>query len=461
MRLLVIIAVAALAFDLPGQTILWDGGAGTPLYGDAANWNPDGIPGADDDIEIPFGDTVEVNGNYSVRSVLLRSNTLFTIANGSELVVSGSSTVAFSGLGLNSRAVNLGTLLISGCGTDGLLVYGTFRNKNGGVVEIRDAGNYGITIGTADTLYNEGEISIRNSSNHGVYNTGIISNDPSGTIRIDLAGSYGFRNGSNDFFHNYGMLVVDSAASYGVENSGFMTNYASGTIMISNGNDIGLNNRNTFFNQEGGTVHIHSPGDGFGDYGLNNDTGDSLFNAGLIHIARASDDGVFNAGYFLNGPAGTCTIDTSGIDHPGNGVTLASGSAFINEGLVEIDQTSDRGLLNEATMENAAAATLRILHAGKSGFVNSVGDLFENAGEVIIEGCQERGVYNFGMFLNQPTGTVSIRDCIFSGLNNDFQDIVDNFGLLSLSNNGIPEIQNKGVITIRAGGNLEVSPNDP
>ena len=62
--------VFLLPFGLSAQ-VTWDGGAGTTSWSDGANWNPDGVPGDTDDVQINGNYTVNVTSSDSCRSLQL------------------------------------------------------------------------------------------------------------------------------------------------------------------------------------------------------------------------------------------------------------------------------------------------------------------------------------------------------------------------------------------------------
>jgi hypothetical protein len=70
------------ALTLMGQMKLWDGGAGTSSWHDAANWNPDGVPGRDDDVVIDVPErsiVVELaRGSVQIRSLDCAEELLIT-----------------------------------------------------------------------------------------------------------------------------------------------------------------------------------------------------------------------------------------------------------------------------------------------------------------------------------------------------------------------------------------------
>lgn len=54
----------------------WDGGAGTSNWGDAANWNTDGVPTANDDVELTRADIININVPATAKSILLNNPAL-------------------------------------------------------------------------------------------------------------------------------------------------------------------------------------------------------------------------------------------------------------------------------------------------------------------------------------------------------------------------------------------------
>ena len=78
-KLTTLLAAFAAAFITTShaETKTWDGGANTTVWGDANNWNPDGVPGQADSVEID-GVSVTHNGNLVVSSVKLTGGATVT-----------------------------------------------------------------------------------------------------------------------------------------------------------------------------------------------------------------------------------------------------------------------------------------------------------------------------------------------------------------------------------------------
>ncbi|WP_343305615.1 LamG-like jellyroll fold domain-containing protein [Chitinophaga niabensis] len=72
----------------------WDGGAGTNNWGDAANWNIDGVPTATDNVELTGAYTININVAATTNNLLLNNaNLVLTTTPGNSLTVSGNFTL--------------------------------------------------------------------------------------------------------------------------------------------------------------------------------------------------------------------------------------------------------------------------------------------------------------------------------------------------------------------------------
>ena len=106
----VLIALIAVSPAATAATKTWDGGAGTSSWHDAANWSPDGVPGAGDDVVLSGAITVAHSvGTSSIASLSLTFGTL--VVSGGALEVEGlfdvvSGTLDYTG-GVVDAAVRL------------------------------------------------------------------------------------------------------------------------------------------------------------------------------------------------------------------------------------------------------------------------------------------------------------------------------------------------------------------
>lgn len=116
-RLISSTLLAALAATLPlhAATVSWDGQT-NETWGTAANWNPDGVPGADDDVIINIGTGLNASRrlNFNVGSASIQSLTVgldglvFRATSGTDrsLTIGASDTGSVSFITMNGNAHN-------------------------------------------------------------------------------------------------------------------------------------------------------------------------------------------------------------------------------------------------------------------------------------------------------------------------------------------------------------------
>ena len=67
----------------------WDGGASTNNWGDAANWNPDGVPGSSDDVTLTGANTINIDVAAQCKTITLNNAGLtLTLLSGNSLTAS-------------------------------------------------------------------------------------------------------------------------------------------------------------------------------------------------------------------------------------------------------------------------------------------------------------------------------------------------------------------------------------
>jgi hypothetical protein len=103
----------------------WDGGASTNNWGDANNWNPNGLPAITDAVTLINNTTVNVTANASCASITFPStnsnNITLNINTGITLSVTGAVTINRGNNGLNTLAtgsgiLNAGSIVFGGAG---------------------------------------------------------------------------------------------------------------------------------------------------------------------------------------------------------------------------------------------------------------------------------------------------------------------------------------------------------
>ena len=164
-----------------GAGKFWDGGANTCYWGDAANWNPNGVPTSSDDITLINANTIKVNVSAVCNNLVLSNPGLaLTILSGKSLTVSGNLTLGSGTLNTESTfPMVYGTVSLLG-GTVGYTLYGN---------QIVSAQNYpNLTISGSGTKSLAGNITI---SGNLTVASGILdlvcytANNPSATTTVN------------------------------------------------------------------------------------------------------------------------------------------------------------------------------------------------------------------------------------------------------------------------------------
>jgi uncharacterized repeat protein (TIGR01451 family) len=144
----------------------WDGGAGTNNWGDANNWNPDGVPAASSDVSLTGANTIDINVAAVCNSIVLNNaNLILTVKSSKSLTASGNLTLSAGTLRTEAAFPTVsGTTDVSGgtveyCATSGtqsvaVKSYNNLTISGGGTKTlagtITPSGNLTIADGTLD-----------------------------------------------------------------------------------------------------------------------------------------------------------------------------------------------------------------------------------------------------------------------------------------------------------------------
>ena len=109
--------------------IVWDGGAATSNWGDAANWDPDGVPTGSDNVSLTQASAtaIDVDGNYAVQNLEIGNYVTLSILGTNTLTLTG-------GLQQGGSAINVGTGALSITGS--ALIAGGTLNLNSGTMTV-------------------------------------------------------------------------------------------------------------------------------------------------------------------------------------------------------------------------------------------------------------------------------------------------------------------------------------
>jgi hypothetical protein len=200
-----------------GTGTSWDGGAATTNWGDAANWNPDGVPIATDNLVISSGTLININVNATCKDLVLnKSGLALTILTGNSLTVNGNLSAVLGNININGQS-----LILNG---------GMFPVGNGG---INGSSSSALTIGGSNGA-DFGILKMNASPYSSLLNltinrSGVAGYVSLGSNMLELSGTLTLSNGT---LNTGGNLTLMSTAS-GTARIGAVTNGSiSGEVTV-------------------------------------------------------------------------------------------------------------------------------------------------------------------------------------------------------------------------------------
>ncbi|MCX6316539.1 MAG: T9SS type A sorting domain-containing protein [Bacteroidetes bacterium] len=151
MKQIVIVCLFSLFHFVTHAQKSWDGGAGSNNWGDANNWNPNGLPAATDPVTIGNGFTVILNTNATVASLTVGGGTSGTLTMGNN---NTNRTLTVTG---NVSVSNGATFNSAGNGGNNLNIGGNLTNS----------GTFDMNVGAADC-----DVTFNGSANQTISGTG-------------------------------------------------------------------------------------------------------------------------------------------------------------------------------------------------------------------------------------------------------------------------------------------------
>jgi hypothetical protein len=208
----------------------WDGGAGTNNWGDAANWNADGVPIATDNVDLTGANTITINVAAVANNLLLNNAALMlTINSGNSLAMSGALT-------LTSGTLNMGTNPINGAGSFTLGAGGNLGiGSTAGITSSGATGNVQVsgtrTFSTAGNYtYNGTAAQVTGNGLPATVNNLTINNSAGVTLSATVAVSSDLTITAGTF--DLGSFTANRAS-------------AGGTLTIANGATLKIGGTNT------------------------------------------------------------------------------------------------------------------------------------------------------------------------------------------------------------------------
>lgn len=336
----------------------WDGGAGTHNWGDAANWNTDGVPTATDDVDLTGTDTININVAATTKNLLLDNASLVLTTNaGNSLSVSGNMTLANGTFNTAAAFPSVsGTVNVAG-GTVGFI---------GSIPQTIPAYNYNNLTSSSTgsrTLANSGIIGIA-----GIFTAGTNTYTTTGST-VDLNGG-----GAQSIpALNYNNLTLSNA---GVKTLDAGTTGIAGTLSIT-GTAIAKATTNFATVSYNGSANQTITSMTY--YGLDiSSTGGTVNGTNPLLTNFSMNSGTVNLNATTLAIPGT-TICNAGIIN--NGTVIATGGKTIFAGTkfgTVVQATSDSLYLNGSTFNNIASFT----KIGASNIVCSGGNVFNDTATI-------------------------------------------------------------------------------
>jgi hypothetical protein len=333
----------------------WDGGAGTHNWGDAANWNTDGVPTATDDVDLTGSDTININVAATAKNLLLDDASLvLTINAGNSLTVSGNLTLTNGTFNTAAAFPTVsGTTINVAGGTVGFI---------GSISQTIPAYNYNNLTSSSTgsrTLANSGTISIA-----GVFTAGTNTYTTTGsTVNFNGGGAQSIPA------LNYNNLTLSNA---GVKTLDAGTTGIAGTLSIT-GTAIAKATTNfATVKYNGSANQTITP---MTYYGLDiSSTGGTVSGTDPILTNFSMNSGTVNLNATTLAIPGTATCNAGIIN---NGTVTATGGKTIFAGTkfgAVVHATSDSLYLNGSTF-NSIATFSKI---GAANIICSGGNVFND-----------------------------------------------------------------------------------
>ncbi|MDP2868283.1 hypothetical protein [Methyloversatilis sp.] len=411
--------------------ICWDGGAGTALWTDAANWSGDALPGLNDLVFIALdnGSSVVLNsGSHSIASLTTAAGNSLSISAGSltltgmsalagDLTLSGSGTLVTNGrLDATRFTQNGGTF----SGSGDLFVSAAFSHTGGSHIGSgRSVLGSAVTFAPGSYTFNR-DFDIEGTLTH---TSGTLTVAAQRTLTISgeldwTAGSIISGPGALDVADGANVLINDSMgggfhtlSAITVNNAGTV-NYA---VAGGNSRELLLNDGTVFnntgrFNFAGDNVVSENVGNGgtFNNSGTLAKTG-GTGSSGFANQARFNnlDGGTVDSG------TGTLLIQTEG-SHAGvfnlagnnvrfNGSTQTFADGSVLRGTSNFNGATiraDGNLIIDGTLNWSSGST--VTHAGGTGTLNVLGTSTLN-----INDSQGSGFHTLSAITVNNAGTVN------------------------------------------------------
>ncbi len=333
---------------LTAQTKTWIGTT-SDNWNTASNWNPNGVPTATDEVDIP-----NVTNDPRIPSILILNIKSLTVQSGAKLTIHGNTTLNIKDAPLNGvlnegTIDNYGKIILTNAGStsgapnSGIKNEGTFTNRFTAEIKMTNTRHAGIR--NNGTFGNAGKIIIESVSllGRGIIVFGTFHNQEDGEIRIKEVAT-----GMSCFtpFTNEGTIVVSHYDSNGIGNQGSFKNKKEGKIFLDGGWRAISISKSTFTNE--GKIDIGATTVPETGIFIGGGTFNQFVNSGELNIFGVTKNGIFNNDKSKFRNLGTINIGQNQIGHRG----IQNQNIFENEsgGELTIYPSNDSNILNGGTL---------------------------------------------------------------------------------------------------------------
>jgi len=367
--LLTALLCAVLLGAARADTKKWDGGAGTDKWGDASNWDPDGVPTGADDV---IFDNTFIAGSFTV----ILDGSIARACRSLQIGYSGN--VNTIGLALSGTTANL--LTIGGTASNDLII------DDGGV--LTNNGNPG--SGNRTLLFNSSsDVWQMLGGGKYIHNqiSGSFPNSSSGTITRSFASTTTVEYQTSNGFTStiaYGNLTINAASA--TVNPGTSSMTINGNLTVQNG---------TFRGTTSGTP-THTIG------------GSIDITGGTFNGTSGSGSPVFNIGGSLNQTAGTYTASASTgvptINFSGSGLGALNLSGTVSNSLHTITIGASRTITLQSALPVAMGGSIIV-----NGGLNCGTNIVSGTGNFTLASEAELGIGSIdGIAASGATGNIQV-----------------------------------------------------
>jgi len=390
-----------------GETAIltWDGGAASINWGDANNWNPNGVPTSIMNVDLSGANTIDINVAAACNSITLNNGgLLLTIKSGNSLTVSGNLTIQNGTLNTEiafpavtgTTSITGGTVGYTGSGAQAVvaLAYNNLTISTGGTKTLGGNATVVGDLNVTSATFDLGTNTVNRTASGGTLSVG------SGAS-LKVGGSSGGLTGSN-FPSNFATNTLNGAVEFSgsgsqtipVLNFTDLTSSSTGARVLASSGAIGVSGTFTSFTNAytvtGSTMDFNGGAQTIPVF--NGGTGYNNLSTGGAGTTKNLAGNIVVGGSFTNGSSVTTTVSTLTLSIAGsktnsgtmqfaggtNGVVFSTGIVEYNGTTVDAPAGQTVALGTYAGLVFSNNGTKKIT----GGTVRTTSDLTVNNGVV-------------------------------------------------------------------------------